>query len=127
MTDAFVIDSFAWIEYFLGSKKGERVKGFLEQGSCMTPTIVIAELSAKYSSEDKDFSERVKFIKFNTKVIQLNDEVAELAGKVKSQQKKIKKDFGLADSIVYATALFTDAKIITGDPHFENVKESIMI
>ena len=66
-------------------------------------------------------------MKFNTKIINLTEDIAELAGKIKTSQRKIKKDFGLADSIIYATALLHDAKVISGDPHFEDIKEAIMI
>lgn len=127
MNDMFVIDSFAWIEYFLGSERGEKVREFIEKSDCITPTIVIAELSAKYSSENKEFSDKLKFIKFNSRIAALNDEIADASGKIKFQQKKVKKDFGIADSIIYATALSYNAKVITGDQHFEDIKESIMI
>ena len=127
MNELFVLDSFAWIEYFLGSHKGEKVQGFIESKKCVTPTIVIAEISAKYSNDNKDFTDKLKFMKFNTKVIDLTDEIAELAGKIKTSQRKIKKYFGLADSIIYATALLHSAKVISGDPHFEDMKEAIMI
>lgn len=30
MNNSFVIDTFAWIEYFLGTKRGERVKSIIE-------------------------------------------------------------------------------------------------
>ena len=127
MSELFVLDSFAWVEYFLGSKRGEKVKGFIESEKCVTPTIVITELSAKYSNDKTDFTDKLKFMKFNTKVISLTDDIAEHAGKIKTGQRKIKKDFGLADSIIYATALLHNAKIISGDPHFEDIKEAIMI
>ena len=127
MDELFVLDSFAWVEYFLGSMRGEKVKDFIESKKCVTPTIVIAELSAKYSNDKTDFTDKLKFIKFNTKVMTLTDEIAELAGKIKTQQRKTKKDFGLADSIIYATALLYNAKVISGDPHFEDIKEAIMV
>lgn len=127
MSDSFVLDAFAWVEYFLGSERGEKVKGFIEGSKCITPTIVIAELSAKYSSEGKDFANKLKFIKFNTNVAVLNDEIAALSGKLKIEQRKTKKEFGMADSIIYATAIVYNAKIITGDPHFNNIKEAVMI
>ena len=127
MNEFFVLDSFAWIEYYLGSRRGEKVKSFIESKKCLTPTIVIAELSAKYSKENKDFTDKLKFMKFTTKIISLTDEIAEFAGKIKTNQRKIKKYFGLADSIIYATALSCDAKVISGDPHFEDIKEAIMI
>ena len=127
MDDSFVIDSFAWIEYFLGSKRGEKVKEIIENNTSVTPTIVIAELSAKYSTEGKDFSDKLKFIKFNTNIIGLNDDIAEFAGRIKTSQRKKKKDFGMADSIIYATAIKLSAKVVTGDPHFEDIKEAILI
>ena len=127
MSELFVLDSFAWIEYFLGSRRGEKVQGFIESKKCVTPTIVIAEISAKYSNDNKDFTDKLKFMKFNTKVISLTEDIAEFAGRIKTSQRKIKKDFGLADSIIYATALLHNAKVISGDPHFEDMKEVIII
>ena len=127
MSDTFVLDAFAWIEYFLGSERGEKVRGFIEGSKCITPTIVIAELSAKYSNEGRDFANKLKFIRFNTNVAVLNEEIAALSGKLKSEQRKTKKEFGIADSIIYATALAYSAKVITGDPHFDNIKEAVMI
>ena len=95
MSDIFILDTFAWIEYFLGSKNGEKVKNFIESNKAVTPTIVIAELSARYSNEGKNFSSRLKFIKFNTNTAFLNDTIAELAGKTKTEQRKKKKSLVL--------------------------------
>ena len=88
MGDNFVIDSFAWVEYFLGSKKGEKVKGYIESSNAVTPTIVIAELSAKYSSEGRDFASKLKFIRFNSKLAILNEGIAEFAGRIRTEQRK---------------------------------------
>jgi len=121
-----VIDTFAWIEYFLGSKRGEKVKEFIEGNKAITPTIVIAELSARYS-RDGDFAGKSRYIGFNTKIAVLNNEIAELAGKIKTEQRKKKKSFGIVDSIIYATALTLNAKIVTGDPHFSDIKEAVII
>ena len=63
MGELFVLDTFAWVEYFIGSERGERVKNFIETNNCVTPTIVIAEISAKYVSENNvlvDMSEIAK-------------------------------------------------------------------
>jgi hypothetical protein len=53
---AYVIDSFAWFEYFLGSNAGVRAKPYIEAGKAITPTIVIAELADKYEREKMSFS-----------------------------------------------------------------------
>ena len=44
----YVIDSYAWIEYFMGTKTGEKVKPTIEgQEEKITPTICLAEIYAK--------------------------------------------------------------------------------
>ena len=127
MSDKFVLDAFAWVEYFVGSQKGEKVRSFIESGNSFTPTVVVAELSAKYSSEGKDFSNKLNFIKFNSRIEVLDEGAAELAGRLRTEQRKKKKDFGIIDSIIYATALTLKASLVTGDPHFDDIKEAIII
>lgn len=41
--------------------------------------------------------------------------------------RQVEKDFGLADACVLATARKLKSKVLTGDPHFKNVKEAVMI
>ena len=44
----YVIDSYAWIEYFMGTKAGEKVKAIIENSDeKITPTICLAEVYAK--------------------------------------------------------------------------------
>ena len=117
MSDKFELDAFAWVEHFVGSKKGEKVRNFIENGNSVTQTVVVAELSAKYSSEGKDFSSKLNFIKFNSKSEVLDEAIAELAGRIRTEQRKKKRDFGIIDSIIYATALTLKARLVTGDPH----------
>ena len=57
-----VLDSFAWIEYFSGSLRGEKVRQFVEDGNATTPTIVIAEVSEKYAGMKLDPEPRLVFI-----------------------------------------------------------------
>ena len=122
-TFRFVLDSFAWIEYFRGTKSGEHVRQLLENGKCFTPTIVIAELSDKYSREEHTFWEKdLQFIMANTILIELDYDVASDAGKIKQAvRKKYKNNFGLADAIILSSARKINAKVVTGDHHFEKL------
>jgi len=44
----YVIDSFAWIEYFMGTKAGEKAKPIIEGvEEKITPTICLAEVYTK--------------------------------------------------------------------------------
>mgnify|MGYP001030019613 CR=1 FL=1 len=120
-TETYVIDSFAWFEYFSGSTAGARAKPFIESSRGITPTIVIAELSEKYRREELAFDEDLNFIISRTRVIPLDTGIAEKAGALSHERKRKVKRWGLADSIVLATARKHEAKIVTGDKHFRDL------
>jgi predicted nucleic acid-binding protein len=59
-----VYDTYAWIEYFLDSSKGVKVKELLKKGG-YAPSIVLAEISRKYLREgfsSQDVKKRLLFI-----------------------------------------------------------------
>ena len=126
MSYDYVIDSYAWIEYFKGTKQGEIASKFIESGKAVTSVISIAELSEKYLKEGKDFQERLDFIISQTKIINLDSNLAKVAGRLNFENKKKIKDFGMADAIILATAGLVNGKVVTGDEHFKNLN-SIMI
>lgn len=123
-----MIDSFAWFEYFLGSSAGAKARPFIESSKGMTPTVVIAELSEKYRREDLAFTEDLDFIIGKTRVASLDAKIAQKAGALSHERKRKVRRWGLADSIILATAREYKAKIVTGDEHFRDlVDEAIMI
>jgi len=129
MSYKYVLDTFAWVEYFRGTEKGKNVRKCLEEGSCATPTIVMAELSDVYEREKNNYWERdLAFIIYRTTVVNLDQNIAANAGKAKNLiRKKYKTKFGLADVIVLATAQELEAKVVTGDRHFEKLSEVVFL
>lgn len=126
--ESYVIDSFAWLEYFTGSSAGAEAKPFIESGKSITPTIVIAELAEKYRREKMAFAQDLDFIVGKTRIIPLDIMIAEKAGILSHERKRAVKRWGLADSIVLATAREHGAKIVTGDEHFRDLAhEALMI
>lgn len=120
----YVIDSYAWIEYFMGTKAGEKVRPIIEgTDEKYTPTICLAEVYAKtLKVENKEMAERQKrFIKERSALIPLDEEVAVKSAEIDVAMKKKIKGWGLADSIVYATGIIKNAKIVTGDAHFRGL------
>jgi len=112
----------------LGSTAGARARPFIESSKGITPTIVIAELSMKYRREDLAFAEDLDFIIGKTRVVSLDTKIAQKAGALSHERKRKVRRWGLADSIVLATAREYKAKIVTGDEHFRDlVDEAIMI
>ena len=129
MTYDCVFDSYAWIEYFRGSKKGEMVKEYVEKKKGATPMIVIAELSAKYHREEWDFwEEDLQFIIAKSVIIDLSLDIAVNSGKTrKTMRKNNRPHFGLADAMILETGKNLKAPVLTGDPHFKGLREAIYI
>lgn len=122
-----VFDTYAWIEYFNATKKGIIVKKYLEEEEVITPTIVLLELSYRADQEKWDFSKYLSFVKANSKIIGFNEKFALSFGKLYNQTKKQIKDISIADIIILNTAILNDAKVLTGDKHFEKIDGAIII
>lgn len=129
-----VLDSYAWIEYFIGSEKGALVKGYLGEEP-VTPSIVLCEVARKFLREgfaEDDVKRRLGFILANSEIVEINIEISILSSKAhlelerKAKAEKMGKP-SLADGIILATGRFLQAKILTGDMHFGKLAESIYI
>ena len=121
MSYEYVIDSYAWVEYFRGSDEGLIAKDHIEGENCATASVTIAELSEKYRRENKEFKDDITFIISKTKILNLNTEIALRAGEINFENKRKIKNWGMSDSIILATAQFLNARVITGDEHFRDL------
>lgn len=132
MSCKYVIDAYAWIEYFRASKLGEIAKEYIESDDAATPTIVVAEISRKLQREIELNNEtlegrlkRLEFIRAKSRIIDLDFETAAEAGKIDVEMKKKVKGWGLVDSIILCTARNAKGKVVTGDEHFRGLEETV--
>ena len=125
----YVIDAYAWIEYLIGSDTGAKVYAILEKENIETYTcaVTVAEVISKIAREGKDVKVAYDVLLSNSKVINADEELSKDAGLVHAEVRKTEKDFGLADAYVLATARKLKSKVLTGDPHFKNMKEAVLI
>jgi len=112
-----------------GSPRGARVRDLLENPSStlLTSVITLAELVSKSLRTRRDPKIAVTAVESNSTLHPIGPELATLAGEVHGEEKKRKKDFGLADAFVLATARNRSCKVQTGDSHFKDVPEAVMI
>jgi predicted nucleic acid-binding protein len=129
MSEKYVIDAYAWIEYLIGSKTGEKVKSVLEKetNEIYTCAATVAEVVSKTAREDREFETAYDILLSNSQIVNIDDEISKEAGVLHCEMRKTKRDFELADAYVLAVARTVDAKILIGDPHFRGVKEAVMI
>jgi predicted nucleic acid-binding protein len=130
-----VLDSYAWIEYFLGGDSGRIVKEYLDGEEVFTPSIVLAEVARKYLREgvdEEDVVKRLIFIVSRSNILELDVQLSVLAAKaylelLKMAKEKKLKTPSLTDGIVLAAGRMLKARIVTGDEHFKGLNETIFL
>ena len=117
-----LLDSYAWIEFFQGSEKGEKVGKILETTKCFTSIVSISEIVEWCLRNSRDPNERINRITRLSKILNLDETIVVLAGKINFKHKKFIKDWGMIDSLVYTTTRIYSLKVLTGDEHFKNLE-----
>jgi len=119
----YIIDTYAWIEYFSGSVVGKKAKPMIERGENCTPTVVLAELKRKFLDEGRnDFAQVLDFIHVHSNVLPLDEAIAINAGEIRATLKV--KGMGLVDCILLALSRIYSLKVLTGDLHFQKLPEA---
>lgn len=122
-----MLDSSAWVEYFAGTELGAKAKKIIENEEIMTCILSIAELSDKFSREKEDFGDFLGFVKSSSAIANITVETCSEAGKLKSERRQAKKDFGLADAIIYLTAKENSCILVAKDRDFEGMKNAVLL
>ena len=129
MTNKYIVDAWAWIEYFRGSEYGAKLNNILEDSATevYTCAITVAEVISKTARDGRDVEAAYDMILSNAQITKIDEQISKQAGLVHSKMRQTTKDFGIADAYILATATKLKAKIITGDPHFKGLENAIMI
>jgi predicted nucleic acid-binding protein len=121
LTIDIVLDTWAWVEYWKGN---ERVRDFFEgPHSRITSMITIAELERFYGTDRSRMDRMIATIRSRSLLVPIDLEIARTAGSVR----RMMKEGGIADAIIYATALRNRARVVTGDPHFRALENVIFV
>ncbi|MEM3677838.1 MAG: PIN domain-containing protein [Candidatus Bathyarchaeia archaeon] len=125
----YVVDAYAWIEYLRGSRAGGKVKAILEGESneVYTCAVTVAEVVSKVAREGGDFEAAYDILVSNSQIFDVDERLSREVGILNFKMRRLKSDFGLADAYVLAVARRINCRILTGDIHFEGVKEAILI
>ncbi len=126
-----LVDSWSWIEYFKSSPVGVNdVAPVLEdsQNEVIVSAVNIAEVYKSFLRDypypdNRRFAEDARAAMVHRSyVFDVDQEIAVESAKINHKMK-----LGLGDSIMYATALREGAKVLTGNPHFKDIKDAIYL
>ncbi len=120
-----LIDSWAWIEYFKGSKAGAKARKVIDNDEeAIISAINLAEVYrwTLQFYDEKTADEKIGTMRKRCFVIPVNDEIAIESAKLKHELR-----FGLGDAIILSTARGENAEVLTGDPDFKDLENVIYI
>ena len=120
-----LLDSWVWVEYWRGSKNADKASSYIQSSEeVIVSSINIAEIYfwilRGYGQKEAEAKKRI--LERRCFIADLDPSIAVEAAKIKHDRK-----IALADSIVLATAIKTNAKVVTGDPDFKGLKEVVFI
>ena len=120
-----LLDSSAWIEYFLTSK--QEIKQIVESNKfiLVTSALSIFEVKRKLLKDcyqTKGIVSAIKFMKVNSLVKDISEEICE-----KAAEDCHKKGLHMADGIIYRTALEESAKLVSLDSDFKNLTNTLIL
>ena len=131
-----IIDSFAWIEYLAGGRLGTLVRSHLESPETMvTPDIVLAELARRFYRDGGTAVESVRRLTAVSTLsriapidvgVALEVGVADRDLRARARVRRLSQP-SFADSILLAFARFGSMRVLTGDPHFEGLPETLWL
>ena len=124
----YLVDAYAWIEYLEGSNKGVKVSEILNaDNEIIILPMTIAEVVSKIKRKGSNSELAYNVIISKSKIIELTPRIAKQAGLLHAEMRKKYEQFGIVDATIIETAKSINAKIITGDPHLKDFKETIIL
>ena len=124
----YLIDSFAWIEYFEWSEIGNKAKEFIDSDNELySINLTISEVVSRFKRKKFDFESAYNAIVTLSRVTEITPELGKKAGILHAELKEKMKNFGLVDALILTFAKELNAKVVTGDEHFKGFKEAVFI
>lgn len=125
-----LFDTYAWVELFDGTDEGTQVARVLEDTPVVyTAPIVLAEVYSKISRVKgrAEAEEATAKILDECASIETDASISLAAGRIHAEMKQKMPDFGMADAFILACARDRGVKVLTGDPHFKDIEDAVML
>lgn len=108
MTVSF--DTWTWLEYFTGSKRGERARQLVQSSEeICTSALSLTELKSKFMREKRPYEEHLNFVIKRSRIVPLSAEIALQAADYMA------RGLHTSDAVIYATSQSARTVLLTGD------------
>jgi len=99
----------------------------LKKNGAFACDCVFAEIYDWARRLDKNPGAGISFVRENGDIYEIYTNIWVEAAAIKEKMRRKKPDFGLMDALLLAVQKATGATIVTGDPHFKDLKKVVML
>ena len=119
----YLIDAYAWVEYFRGTEKGRKAAKSIDDPKLdlMTLESTVAEIKGWALRESKPFDDLYLVVRRNSKIVHTSLEEWLRAAELRMEVRRKVPGFGMLDALLLAAKERHDCGILTGDPHFRKM------
>lgn len=124
MSSPLVVDSVGWLAFFRGESLAAQYRPFLlGEAELVCPTIILYEVARRVERDaGRQAAARAAAQLLNTRVVPLDEALALSAARV-----GLTHPLAMADAIIYATARFVGATLVTSDAHFQDLPDVVYL
>lgn len=124
----YLFDSSAWIEFFLGTKKGLVVKDVLDSKSTIiTPDSCVAEVFSWCLRENKDFGQALFIMRQASQFQEITTNTWIEATRIRADLRPTRPKIGIMDALVIALQKNFGPIIVTKDTDFRGLPKTLML
>ena len=120
-----LLDSSVWITFFEEGAAAAALEKYMQKpGGVLVPTLVLHEVYHQLLKklDEKEALYFVAQMEEDGNVVFLDHEIALMAAEIRRRHK-----LGTADAVIYATALASDATLVTLDNDFRNLPQCVVV
>lgn len=115
--DLVLVDSSGWIEFIGDGPLAERFSPYLEREErLVVPAIVLYEVYKKLMAAGGSAADRFLSAASRARFAPVDERLALAAARI-----SLDRRLAMADAMIYATALTTEAHLVTSDAHFRGL------
>jgi len=119
----FIVDTYAWVEYFKGSECGRKVAKVIDdkKSHLITLECCLFEIKGWALRAEQDFERIYTAIRQNSDIEPIFTEDWLEAAQIRHEMREKEKiaDFGLVDALIVAKQRGHNCKVLSGDRHFK--------
>lgn len=122
-----LLDSSAWIEYFLGTAKGKTINQWLKGSPAYASAMSYAEITRWALRSGRSPDSFIHQLEEVARILPMEKSTLIAAGYISEQRRKTHEKWSLSDGIIYATARKHGLEVLTTDHDFKGLDNAIVI